>query len=476
MKQRLFVLMTFVLLAVLLIGLNAASYVQKDKTRDTEFAPNRSTFNNGATGTQALYTLLAETGRQVTRWQLPPDSLEAAKNRPSVFVMIGPLKREVTESEKTTLLRWVSDGGTLVVIDREPGKDLLTTTSNWRIWSSDDPAIDLLAVDPADQKQMTTGADVAKFIQPSGYSRGVNAVQPSRFASWIAFERFPEYEQSGRSAPQPPPPAVRQFAGGRTARLLQLEPYAMPAPTQDDPEDESLPEVYQPTFNAPVVHMTSGEKNLLVDVPFGSGTIICLTDPYIVSNAGLSMVDNAQLAINLLTVAGGPIAFDEYHHGYGASSNRFLEYFEGTPVISIFLQCALVIAAVLYSQSRRFARPLPDEGADRLSKLEYVSAMADMQLRLKAYDLALENIYTDFRRRCSRTLGVDNTTTSRRELAGMIAGRIGGNAAEIEQLMYKCEDIIHGEPTGKREVVDLTTRLREIGAQLGIKRAPGTKV
>jgi hypothetical protein len=468
--------MTFVLLAVLLIGLNAASYVQKDKTRDTEFAPNRSTFNTGATGTQALYTLLAETGRQVIRWQLPPELLDTAKNPPSVFAMIGPLKRDVTESEKTSLLRWVSDGGTLVVIDREPEKDLLTTTSNWKIWSSDNPAVDLLAVDPADQKQMTTGADVAKFIQPSGYSRGVNAVQPSRFASWIAFERFPEYKQGDKSTRQPPPPAVRQFAGDQTARLLQIEPDPMPTPPPDDSEDESLPEIYKPTFNAPVVHMTSGEKNLLVDVPFGSGTIIYLTDPYIVSNAGINMVDNAQLAINLLTAAGGPIAFDEYHHGYGAGNNRFLEYFEGTPVISIFLQCALVIAAIFYSQSRRFSRPLPDEGTDRLSKLEYVSAMADMQLRLKAYDLALENIYTDFRRRCSRTLGVDNTTTSRAELARMIAGRIGGNAGEIEQLMFKCEDIIHGEPTSKREVVDLTTRLREIGEQLGIKRSPGTKV
>lgn len=464
------------MLAVLLIGLNAASYVQKDKTRDTEFAPNRSTFNNGATGTQALYSLLAETGRQVTRWQLPPDSLEAAKNRPSVFVMIGPLKREVTENEKTTLLRWVSDGGTLVVIDREPEKDLLTTTSNWKIWSSDNPAVDMLSVNPADQKQMTTGADVAKFIQPSGYSRGINAVQPSRFASWIAFERFPEYKQSGRSAPSPPPPAIRQFASGQKGPMLQVEPYTMPAPTPADLVKDPLPEVYQPTFNAPVVHMMSGEKNLLVDVPFGSGTIIYLTDPFIVSNAGINMVDNAQLAINLLTTAGGPIAVDEYHHGYGASNNRLLEYFEGTPVISIFLQCALVIAAIFYSQSRRFARPLPDEGADRLSKLEYVSAMADMQLRLKAYDLALENIYTDFRRRCSRTLGVDNTATSRRELAAMIAGRIGGNAAEIEQLMYKCEDIIHGEKTSKREIVDLTTQLREIGEKLGIKRAPGTKV
>ena len=475
MKQRLFVFLTFILLAAVLIGLNAASYVQKDKTLDTEASPNRSTFNTGATGTQALYTLLTETGRRVTRWQLPPDSLSAAKDQPSVFVMIGPLKREVTESEKTSLLRWVSAGGTLVVIDRDPVKDLLTTTSNWRIWFSDNPAVDLLLVDPTDQKQMTSGVDAAKFIQPSSYSRDVNAVQPSKFASWVAFERYPEDKQSNKAAPAPPP-AVRQLTGGQNAGPVRFGEYPMPTPTPDEQVDGSLSEVYQPTFNAPVVHMTSGEKNILVDVPFGEGTIVYLTDPYIVSNTGIGMVDNAQLAINLMTAAGGPIAFDEYHHGYGASNNRFLEYFEGTPVISIFLQCALVIAAVLYSQSRRFARPLPDGGPDRLSKLEYVSAMADMQRRMKAYDLALENIYTDFRRRCSRTLGVDNTTVSRTELARMIAERIGRSPNEVEQLMYKCEDIIHGEPTNSKEIVSLTTQLREIGEQIGIKRAPSSRV
>ena len=120
---------------------------------------------------------------------------------------------------------------------------------------------------------------------------------------------------------------MRHYAGGQTGEQIQFEPYTMPTPTPDDLADGSLPEVYQPTFNAPVVHMTSGEKNILVDVPFGEGTIVYLTDPYIVSNTGIGMVDNAQLAINLLTAAGGLVAFDEYHHGYGASNNRFLEYF-----------------------------------------------------------------------------------------------------------------------------------------------------
>jgi hypothetical protein len=96
--------------------------------------------------------------------------------------------------------------------------------------------------------------------------------------------------------------------------------------------------------------------------------------------------------------------------------------------------------------------------------------MAELQQRTKAYDLAIENIYTDFRRRVSRLVGVDNFTTSYKILAQLIAERSGFNQSEIENLMFKCEDIVRGEPTNKREILELTSRLREIEEKLGLQR------
>src|ERR1043166_9827293 len=90
MKQRLFLFLFLALIIVALVGLNAASYVEKEKTPDSEIFPNRSTYNSGGTGTQALYSLLSETGRKVVRWQEPPNALlSAKKNAPTVFVVIG---------------------------------------------------------------------------------------------------------------------------------------------------------------------------------------------------------------------------------------------------------------------------------------------------------------------------------------------------------------------------------------------------
>ncbi len=470
MRQKLFIFLGFIFLITLLVGLNAASYTQKEKIPDNEVFPNRSTYNTGATGTRAFYDLLAESGRKVTRWQESTSTLLSNnKNNPSTFVIIGQIRREFDDKEIEQLLFWVSSGGKLVIIDREPPKELITTTANWSVSTEIPTEKPNFEIDSSDQKQMTEKTVAAKPIQPTIFTQKVNAIQPSRFASSVKFERFSDAktpkptpisiiekdEDDYQENKPPPPPPPKQ-----TPRIIQAEPSASPTPE----------EVETPALTAPVVHLANERKNLLVDVPFGSGEIIYLTDPYIVSNGGISMVDNAQLAVNVVASRAGIIAFDEYHQGFGAGENRLLAYFAGTPLVAIFLQFAVLVGLILFTNSRRFARPLPENEPNRLSKLEYVSAMAELQQRTRAFDLAIENIYTDFRRRTARLVGVDNFTTSRQDLAKLIAERTNLKADIVDKLMFSCEEIIRGEPTNKKEVLQLTSRLREIEEKLGLQR------
>ena len=479
-------------MAAVLVGLNAASYTQKEKTLDSEFAPNRSTFNAGATGTQAFYALLSETGRKVVRWQEPPAALLTAKGKaPSVFVITGNLKRDFTHREVEELLRWVSGGGRLVLIDREPPAGLLTTTANWKVSLKGNITHEFFSVDVTDQKQMIGDTAAVKPVQPSVYSQSVNAIQPSRFSSFIQFERFVDAQTRGLSTsngeePPPPPKAIsRQDSPDKVRRLgepslsIPQNPdrgglYEMPSPTPL----EMLPvtrTVEAPSQIAPVVHFAAGDRNFVVDMPFGEGKIVVLSDPYVVSNSGIPLVDNVQLAINLVAVRDGVIAFDEYHQGYGNDSNRFLQFFAGTPVVAIFLQAALLIGLVFFSQSRRFARPVPEHEPDRLSKLEYVSAMAELQQRTKAYDLAIENIYNEFRRRVTRLLGLDNFAAKSNDIARLIAERSGLNVSATAATLHECEEIIRGAATHKRQVVRLAGDLRDIEQKLGLVRAGRTK-
>ncbi len=433
MKQRLLILLVFLLLIAALAGLNAASYQQKEKTPDSELSPNRSSFNSGPTGTQAWFSLLAETGRKATRWQEPPAALLTSQGEnPQVFVLVGSLRREFTDADAEPLLRWVSEGGRLVLIDRAPPEKIATTTANWRI-TLDEPQLPaIFSADPSDQKVMTAETAAARPSQPTVLTAGVNAIQPSRFAASILIERY----------------------AGDTHTTVE----------------EPAGRVAEPSQIAPTVHFPLRDEGLVVDAPFGSGRIIFVSDPYIVSNGGVALADNAQLAINLVR-GNGVIAFDEYHQGYGTDNNRFLQFFAGTPVVAIFMQAALLVGLVFFSQSRRFARPVPEPELDRLSKLEYVAAMAELQRRTRAYDLAVENIYSEARRRICRSLGLDTMAARPAEIAALAAERTGRPADTIEATLFKCEEIIRGEPTNKSEVLALVAELRSLEESLGILRA-----
>ncbi|MBA2737425.1 MAG: hypothetical protein H0U50_11645, partial [Pyrinomonadaceae bacterium] len=102
---------------------------------------------------------------------------------------------EYTDPEAKDLLTWVSEGGKLVIIDREPPRDLVTTTANWSISLAGEPEPGFFGVDPSDSKQMTEKAAAAKPVQPSIYTNNINAVQPSKFASTVIFVRFSDGEK-----------------------------------------------------------------------------------------------------------------------------------------------------------------------------------------------------------------------------------------------------------------------------------------
>ena len=164
----------------------------------------------------------------------------------------------------------------------------------------------------------------------------------------------------------------------------------------------------------------------------------------------------------------GLIAFDEYHQGRGVTRNAFASYFSGTPVLAIAGQVALLILLILWTNARRFARPLPLAQVDRRSSLEFVASMAELQERSRAFDLAVENIYTRTRRVLVRHAGVDYNS-SRSEIATRIAARSTIDRNKLETLMRQCEDAINGEPINWRQAIDLVRRLREVERDLGLR-------
>jgi hypothetical protein len=137
-------------------------------------------------------------------------------------------------------------------------------------------------------------------------------------------------------------------------------------------------------------------------------------------------------------------------------------------VLALGAQIVLLILLILWTNARRFARPLPLAHTDRRSSLEFVASMAELQERSRAYDLAIENIYTRTRRVLARYAGIDYNS-SRSEIAKRIAERSTIDVHQLETLMRQCEEAINGEEISWRQSLDLVRRLRAVEKNLGLR-------
>ena len=447
MRQRFVIILMFVLAVGILIAINSFAYVQEEEKQDSETAPNRSSYHAGATGTRAFYDFLNESGYKVTRWREPSHKLlGSGGEKVKTFVMIGRPALALDQDEAKALLLWVHNGGHLVLIDRRPNEGLLPRSGDWQI-TTEFIGYPNFNIDPADQKEMTRDVKAARPVQPTPLTRDVESVMPSQFFSEIKIFRATK-------------DASKNAEHGNASDGTDEESSDSLSP-KSEPAGDATP-------RAPVVHLSSGDKDLLLDYPHGQGRIIILSDPFIVANDGINLHDNLQLGINLVTTNNGLIAFDEFHHGRGNTHNAFVNYFSGTPVLAIAGQLALLIILMLWTHGRRFARPLPLSRVDRRSSLEFVASMAELQERAKAFDLAIENIYGRTRRVLARYAGVDYNT-SRAEIAARVASRSSLEAHSLETLMRQSEEAINGSPISERQSIQLVKRLREIESALGLR-------
>jgi hypothetical protein len=470
LRGRLPIFLFAVAVVVLLVALNAASYVRVGREPELELTPDRSTSNAGPTGTRALFEFLEESGHRVVRWRAEPAALLTVEGeaRPSTFVVVGSVRRPVTADEKKSLMRWVARGGRLVIIDRE-AEELLPADERWGVTRGETPAPEPGAR-ADDAESLVAGAQTIAPAQPTVLTRAVERVAPSRFASRM------HPRGTGEPEDGPPAPAAEGEEGeGAEGATPAPTPTASPATT---PQEESPfaglfggdEEEERVATEAPTVHLADERGAFLVDYGRGEGRVVVLSDPFVVANNGIARADNLQLAVNVVTggEGGGLVAFDEFHQGRGAAHNRLSTYFAGTPVLAMLGQAAFVVALFVWSRGRRFARPLPAARPDRRSKLEFVASMAELQQRARAFDLAIENIYSRTRRALARYGGVDSAAPLA-EIAAAVSSRSGLDRARLEGLMRECEDAAAGAKLTPRRALHLARGLREVEGALGIR-------
>src|SRR5439155_22384687 len=137
------------------------------RTAESKRRAHRSTVRACATARRALFDLLRESGYEVTRWRDSTATLLSAVGpKPASVVVVGRAIVPFSKSESEELLRWVSKGGRLVVIDRHPDRSLLPVSGEWSVtsYTSSFPGYDL---DPNNLEQMISGVKPVSPSQPT---------------------------------------------------------------------------------------------------------------------------------------------------------------------------------------------------------------------------------------------------------------------------------------------------------------------
>jgi hypothetical protein len=418
--------------------MSAAGAIEFDRPVENEFAPNRSTYNSGQTGTRALYQLLEESGTPVARWRSHYSSLYTEGND-SILVIIGPfpLGQKISEEEAIVLQSWISTGGRALIISRSP------------IEQFGDPAIrakapEKLPAQDATPEQFIDEESDKLIAQPTELTRKVRGLAFSNFASRMSFHNGVD-------------------GAGETAKAEPRDN------TGDEKEEYSAPALY-----APIIHLGDKDGAALADFTYGEGRVIFLSDPFVVANNGVARGGNLTLAMNILHSMGAPerrILFDEFHHGYHTGGNPLVNYFRGTPAPWLLLQGLGLSLLIVYTYSRRFARPLPLPQVPRHSPLEFVGSMANLQQAAQARELALENIYPRFKAGLCRRLGLSSRASRDEIITGARRRRFPISEIELRQTLSDAEMTLAGESIDDARLLTLVSRMRRIISQIEAPRA-----
>jgi len=339
--------------AVAVIGL--AIYLAGPGSRGRPYTFVCSTYNAGPYGCKAFYLLLDRLGYEPKRvYSTGPPS----RGRGALLFLLAPSPLPVSPKAAEAVLKWVERGNTLVFVSGMAQSAFLGQATEWALLKA-------LELGVVDRGRLRPG-DLLRH-------RGVSP---------------------GRGIHLSPKKATAYADPKATLFLDELE-FA-------DVKGENWTELFGSRHHSYVLHSERG-----------SGNVFFVSSTSLIRNGNILEADNVRFLLDLVSAhaRAGRVYFDEYHHGYRSSpSSRALLT---TKTASLLLaQLALVGVVYLYSQSRRFGRPIPLVRDARRSQLEYIESAGAIYERAKARPYALEVLYRDFRQRVCPRLGLPSTASA----------------------------------------------------------------
>jgi hypothetical protein len=310
-----------------------------------------SSFNPVGAGNMALFQTLQEMNWPVERWREPLSRLSVYGTGNVMIITRSERGSSLsfTEQEVDLLDDWVKRGNTLV---------LLGALTDWD--------------------------DTRTMLEQIGFTLPDKTVSVTSFLQ--PFERVKE-----------PDLALQPATANQTGTMIL-------------PHTEPLPMTFPK--NAKILWQDQLEP-YVIDVPHGSGRVICGASDRLLSNAFLVKGDNLAIVLQLLTPGGQPpkhLFFEESHHGYSAiyAIVRLL----GHPGVRFAGMLALLGAlAFLGTSLVRFGPVIPLHRESGRSTLEFVDSIADLYLRADLRNDTMKYLFIETHQRVLHRLHLPRTAS-----------------------------------------------------------------
>jgi hypothetical protein len=168
---------------------------------------------------------------------------------------------------------------------------------------------------------------------------------------------------------------------------------------------------------------------------FGKGEVVWLADIMPVSNDGIGQRDDARFAVRLGLAGGGPLYFDEYHHGLSSQATAWTRIGAGGQAGLLLLLAA--VAALLLARGRRIGPAIARPEIPEARGSAYISQLAELYRTAGARADALAGLEDGLSRAVARRYGT--------KAAGLVRHPAAANALTRSATLRERARIDKGE-------------------------------
>lgn len=177
---------------------------------------------------------------------------------------------------------------------------------------------------------------------------------------------------------------------------------------------------------------------------YGQGKAIFSTTPYLAANAYQDYQSNFQYLSDLVSQKGHLLFVDEYIHGYKEASVRktegkgdLLSYFIKTPVFPAFVQAGILLLVLIWSQNRRFGKPVALDTPVVDNSEAYIKALAGVLQKAKSSDFVVEMVGKAEQLQLQKALGLGQELLDQQTIVNAWVQQTGIPPTELEEVLKR---------------------------------------